>query len=105
MMITTPTQESMQSLVDLFTALRDDPRMNVGQGIVAIGRPEPEVRRIQRPHVRVAYDRGRSPFGEDKTFVVHTAWVTEDGELSLGSGHYDLTRDEAWAMVSGKKTE
>lgn len=102
MMIDTETQDSMQSLVDLFQALRDDPRMNRGEGIVAIGRPEPEVPGVQYAHVRIGYDRDRSPFGESRTFVVHWASV-RDGELSLNSGHYDLTKDEAWEIVSGRK--
>lgn len=102
MMIQNTTEESMGSLVELFIALRDDPRMNVGAGIVAIGRPEPEVPGVQMAHVRIGYDRGHSPFGEDKTFVVHMAAVS-NGALQLSGGTYDLTAEQAWEIVSGRK--
>ena len=99
MLIHTSTEDAMESLVRLFASLRDDPRMNVGEGIVAVGRPEPSVPDAQYAHVRVAYDRGRSPFGEDRTFVIHHAMVDDEGALHLAHGTYDLTREEAWHLV------
>ena len=103
MLIENSTKQAMGSISALFAALAEDPRMNVGQGIVAVGRPEPAVPKTQHAHVKIAYDRGHTPVEDSRTFVVHTAVLHPDEGITLQSGHYDLMIDEAWAMVSGRK--
>lgn len=89
-----------ESLADLFTELVD----RFGDRLIAIGRPEPAVPGMQYAHVKFAYTgatganpNGQFPDGSD-VCIVHTAALHEDG-IKLGSGHYDLTAEDAWRLV------
>lgn len=50
----------------------------------------------------MAFDRGYSPFGEDRTYGVLRWGRDESGNVSFFWGHYDLTRDEALRVMIEK---
>lgn len=50
----------------------------------------------------VVFDRGRTPSGRPGGSWGTAEWTIENGTVSFFSGHYDLTREEAFADFAGR---
>lgn len=93
---------AVASLTDLFDAIE----RNIGDDLIAIGRPEPGVPQQQKAHVKIAYmgSTGANPDGllsdGQPCCIVHTAMIDDrTGKFQLSGGTYDLTPHRAWELV------
>ena len=101
MLINDKSSYAVESLAALFGGIAD----RFSGRLVAVGRPEPGVPRVQKAHVRIAYTgpTGANPSGllsdGQPCCIVHTVCLEDDGSISLGGGTYDVTPMHAWTLV------